>query len=246
MYKNRGSILILFCLLAVPGLLAAQKKVLGPVKQNTANQTLTKADNTIHWLEANLRITDSFCLTDTVQRTDDELFAYGTNIRLPKLIHGSGEFEKLNLKIAADFDSIINQAIINPKPDKKEYHKVFYNYFKHDSIISLKITNLHACHLSEATTVFMVYHFDFKNNRLLNTTEIFEALGLSRVPVLNAFAEQCTLPPDFSEPLFSSEWFERVKWNNFNLLKFYMNQKKQIVIIYPAIENGIEDEQILE
>ena len=246
MYKNRGSILILFCLLAVPGLLAAQKNILDPVKQNTAHQTLTEADSTVHWLEVNLESTDSFCLADTVQRIDDELFAYGTSIRLPNIIHGSGEFEKLNLKILADFDSIIKQAVTNPKPNENEYHKVFFNYFIHDSIISMKITDLHAYHLSEATTAFQVYHFDFKNNRLLNTTEIFEALGLSRVPVLNAFAEQCTLPPDFSEPLFNTEWFEQVKWNDFNLLKFYMNIKKQIVIIYPAIEYGIEDEQALE
>ncbi len=246
MYKNRISILVLFCLLTVQGLLAAQNSVLVPVKQNAADQSGTETENTVLWLEANLGITNSFYLADTVKRPDDELFAYGTSIRLPKLIHRSGEFEKLNRKISKDFAAIVSQAISNPKPDENEYHKVFYNWFLHDSIISLKITDLHAYHLSEATTAFQVYHFDFKNNRLLNTTEAFEALGLSRVPVLNAFAEQCTFPPDYTEQLFDTEWFERIKWTDFNQLKFYSNREKQLVIIYQMAENGIENEQILE
>ena len=246
MYKNRVSILFLFCLLAVQGLPAAQNSVLAPVKQSAADQSRTETEKTVLWLEANLGITESFCLADTVKRPDDEIFAYGTNITLPKLIHRSGEFEKLNRKISEDFAAIVNQAISNPKPGKNEYHKVFYNYFITDSIVSLKITDLHAYHLSEATTAFQVYHFDYKNNRLLNTAEFFETLGISRVPVLNAFAEQCAMPPDYTEPLFNAEWFGLIKWTDFNQLKFYMNEKRQPVIIYQVAENGIENEQILE
>jgi hypothetical protein len=214
--------------------------------KHSKTATTQTASKKINWVNETLGIADYCYLADTALRTDDNLFAYGTYIRLPKLTHQSGEFEKLNQKIASDFESIINDSKANPKPDSNKYHKVFYNYYLNDSIISLKITDLHAYHLSEATTAFQVYHFDFRNNKILNTPEIFELLGLSQVPVLSAFAEQCTLPPDHTDPLFNPEWFNRVKWNDLNQLKFYQNQDKHLVIIYPVAENGIEAELLVK
>ncbi len=201
---------------------------------------------TVKWINSTLGIESIILVADTAIRDDDKLFSYGTFIRLPKLINKTGEYEVLNKKIAADFDSIVKQASSNPKFNKDEYHKIYYDYYLHDSIVSIKITDLYAWHLSEATTAYSVYHFDFKNNTLLTTQEMFAVYGMSQVPVLSAFAEQCTMPPDNSEPLFNTDWFNKVKWNNLNQLKFYLNNESKIVIIYPLADNGIEAEQILE
>lgn len=191
-------------------------------------------------------IADNTIVCDTVQRDDDNIFAYGTFISLPKLYNKSGELVVLNSAIASDFDSVIKAASANPKANKDEYHRISYDYYLHDSIITIKITDLYAWHLSEASTAFTVYHFDYKNNKLLTTQQMFAVFGMSQVPVLSAFAEQCTMPPDNTDPLFNTEWFNKVKFNDINQLKFYMDNDQKIVIIYPLAENGIEGEQILE
>ena len=191
-------------------------------------------------------IADNTIVCDTVQRDDDNIFAYGTFISLPKLYNKSGEFDVLNSKITSDFDSVIKAASAKPKANKDEYHRISYDYYLHDSIITVKITDLYAWHLSEASTAFAVYHFDYKNNKLLTTQEMFAVFGLSQVPVLSAFAEQCTMPPDNTDPLFKTEWFNKVKFNDINQLKFYVDNDQKIAIIYPLVENGIEAEQIIE
>lgn len=218
---------------------------------NSQNRTETAAQDSLvfadtKWISDNLGISDNLIIADTLQRNDDKLFAYGSYIRLPKLYSKSSEFELFNNKIASDFDSIVKQVSANPKDSEDEYHKIFFDYILYDSIITVKITNLYAYHLSEATPEYSVYHFDFKNNKLLNTNEMFAVFGLSQVPVLSAFAEQCTMPPDHTEPLFDINWFNQVKFKEINLLNFYMNHENKIVILYPLAENGIEAEQILE
>jgi hypothetical protein len=245
MYKNRVSIFILF-FITVTGFATAKTNSGTKELQNTPVQTVASGDIKIEWLNAGVGVTHGFYLVDTAAHSSDKFFTYGSFIRLPKFVQQSGDFKELNRKIATDFSAQLQQLKANPKPDENEYHSIAYECFLNDSIVTAKITDLRAYHLSEATTTFQIYHFDYKNNRLLNTTEIFEALGMSRVPVLNAFTEQCTLPPDYTEPLFSSEWFELVKWTDFNQLKFYLNRNKQLVIIYQMAENGIEDEQILK
>jgi hypothetical protein len=216
-------------------------------KANTSTAVLHETDNPkTTTINDSLCFADGFFLADTLQLNDDKHFAYGTFIILPKLLNKNGEYEVLNRKIAADFESIVKKASANPKANKDEYHKIYYDYYLHDSIISIKITDLYAWHLSEATTEFTIYHFDFKNNKLLTTQEMFAVFGMSQVPVLSAIAEQCTMPPDYSEPLFRTDWFNQVKWKNLNQLKFYLNNGSKAVIIYPLAENGIEAEQIIQ
>ena len=74
---------------------------------------------------------------------------------------------------------------------------------------------------------------------------MFQVLGLSQVPILSAFAEQCAFPPDYTKPLFDVKWFDKVKWKDINLLKFYQKDKQQIVLIYLIAENGLEGEHVL-
>lgn len=221
-------------------------------RQNASTGSLSSSDSTSASHAAIIRINDQigiaggYTFADTVQRDDDNIFAYGTFISLPKLYNKSGEFDVLNSKITSDFDSVIKAASAKPKANKDEYHRISYDYYLHDSIITVKITDLYAWHLSEASTAFAVYHFDYKNNKLLTTQEMFAVFGLSQVPVLSAFAEQCTMPPDNTDPLFKTEWFNKVKFNDINQLKFYVDNDQKIAIIYPLVENGIEAEQIIE
>lgn len=209
--------------------------------------TVNNADkNQIQWINENLGFEEAFSLKDTLLRDDDKLFAYGTDLVLPKLVSHNNAYKKLNDKVLNDFQTIIDQVKENPKPSKEEFQKVAYTYFLKDSILTLKIEDIHAYHLSEGTSEYYIYHYDFKNDKLLSTSEMFGVLGLSQVPILSAFAEQCALPPDYTEPLFNVEWFDEVKWKNLDKLKFYQNEKLQSVIIYPVNENGIEAEIILE
>lgn len=223
-------------------------------KNNTStsiNATGLADSTTVHtsklkFITENLSVADSIYIADTALRDDDRIFAYGTFIRLPEFGSKSGEYTILNNKIAADFASILNKAKADPNSDKNKYHTITYDYFVHDSILTVKINDQYAYHLSEGTTAYKLYHFDFKNNKLLNTNDLFTVFGLSRVPVLSAFAEQCSMPPDYTEPLFDTQWFETIKWKDINQLKLYLNNSQQIVIIYPLIENGIEAEQIIQ
>lgn len=213
------------------------------VLEKTVNTT---PNDSINWINEIVGFDKIFTLKDTTLRADDKTFAYGSNLVLPRLVSKSFEYKTLNDKILTDFQPIIDKVKTNPKPSKDEYQKVDFTYYLNDSIITIRIENLHTYHLAEAATQYYIYHFDYKNNKLVSTSEMFTVLGLSRVPILSAFAEQCTFPPDYTEPLFDTVWFDKVKWKDLNLLKFYQNYKKQIVIIYPVAENGWEDEQILE
>lgn len=235
---------IVFIFLSISLLLSCQ------TKKETDTVLVSSKDSislkNIEWINDSIGIVEMYRIQDTVSRKDDALFAYGTNMELPKLISKTGEFKLLNDQINLDFKPMMEKVKANAKPSKDEYQKVDYTYYLKDSIITIKMEDLHAYHLSEATSEFYIYHYDIKNNKLLNTTEMFAVLGLSQVPILSAFAEQCALPPDYSEPLFNKEWFDQIKWKNLNLLKFYQNEKQQIVIIYPLTENGIESEQVLQ
>jgi hypothetical protein len=240
-------ILILSIGLLIAILLAACSNYQSPKTGSgqSADTIQTEAES-VKWINSALGIETNILVADTLSRHEDKLFFYGTFISLPKLLGKNTEYEVLNRKIAADFDSIVKQASANPKVNKDEYHKIYFDYYLHDSIITIVITNLYAWHLSEATTAYTVYHFDFKNEKLLTTQDMFSVFGLSQVPVLSAFAEQCTMPPDHTDPLFVKAWFETIKWKDINQLKLYKNNSKQIVIIYPLPENGIEAEQIIQ
>jgi len=75
---------------------------------------------------------------------------------------------------------------------------------------------------------------------------MLELWGMSQVPLLNAIAEQVSLPPDHTDPLFQTAWFDNIKWKDINRLKIYKNNNKQLVVIYPVVENGLEATQIIE
>lgn len=213
------------------------------VKHNIDTLIVKKS---IKWINESLGIENGFEIIDTITRKDDPIFAYGTHLVLPKLVSKSGEFKTLNNKILADFKPILDEVKSNPKANENEYQKVFYDYFLKDSIITLKITHQVAYYQSEGTMQFAIYHYDYKNDKLLNTSDMFAVFGLSQVPVLNAVAMRCTFPPDYTEPLFDTKWFETVKWKDINQLKFYVNNQGELYVIYPLAEGGGEAEQLME
>ncbi len=235
---------IVFIFLSISLLLSCQ------TKKETDSVLVSSKDSislkNIEWINDSIGIVEMYRIQDTVIRKDDALFAYGSNIKLPKLVSKTGDFDKCNAHIKADWDSIVQKAQLNPKEIDNEYHKIDYEYFISDSIVTVKVTEQWAYHLSEGISKYSIYHFDYKNDQILNTKQMLEVYGLSQVPLLNAIAEQCAWPPDHTEPFFQPEWFEIIKWKDLNQLKFYRNKEQQLVVIYPLIDNGIEAEQILE
>jgi len=193
-----------------------------------------------------IAIKDTLLIVDTLKRTDDSVFSYGSILRLPKVIAGERGFTELNQKIMKDFAEITSSIQSNGHPDQNQFRKIAYNVYVTDSIVSIVVSDTQAYYLAEGNTRYKVYHFNSNSNQLVNTDGFFAAFGLSQMPILSAFAEQCTMPPDHSEPLFEASWFEQVKWKNINDLKLFIDNDKKIVIIYPVAENGIEATQKLE
>lgn len=195
--------------------------------------------------EKRTAIKDTLLIVDTLKRTDNIIFTYGTMLRLPEVIAEKADFSEQNRKIINDFSEAINAAQNNGHADKNKFRKIDYQVYVSDSIVSIVVEETKAYYLSEGNTRYEVYHFNSNSNQLVDANGLFEAFGLSQVPVLNAFAEQCTMPPDHTEPLFDMNWFERVKWKNINDLKLFMDNDKNLIIIYPVSENGVEATQKL-
>jgi len=193
-----------------------------------------------------IAIKDTLLIVDTLKRTDDSVFSYGSILRLPKVIAGERGFTELNQKIMKDFAEITSSIQSNGHPDQNQFRKIDYNVYVTDSIVSIVVSDTQAYYLAEGNTRYEVYHFNSNSNQMVNTDGLFAAFGLSQVPILSAFAEQCTMPPDHTEPLFNTNWFEQVKWKNINDLKLFMDNDKKIVVIYQVSENGIEATQELE
>lgn len=210
----------------------------------------SNADNAvvvnIKWNNYQIGILDSIILNKTEYILDDSSFSYGAYFKLPKLLSTGPNGSSLNIKIEQDFAEVILQQSNNPFADKERFVKIAYDYYVQDTILSLVVYELNAFHLSEGTSRYEVYHYDFKNDKFLTTRDLIEAWGMSQVPLLNAIAEQIVMPPDNNEPLFNTEWFQDIKWKDINQLKLYKNSLGQIVVIYPVIENGIEAEQTIE
>jgi len=194
----------------------------------------------------NYVLENGFRLVDTTQHTKDKVFAYGIDAKLPELKSANPSAAVLNKAIRSDFADLLNNGYPSAKTDTKHFRKISYRYFVADSLLSLVIEDLNAYHLSEATSEYKVYHYDLKNGKILSTKNLIELWGMSQVPLLNAVAEQITLPPDHTDPLFETAWFETIKWKDINQLKLYKNNSQQIVVVYPLIENGIEAEQVIE
>jgi len=215
-------------------------------KSNKPNETeIIKQDSiqtNIHWINEELGIKSDTIISDTTILEDDAMFAYGAIIVLPALVNKNAEYKTINEQITKDFETIIQEKKKKKVQNRDEFQTIGYEYYVIDSIITLKITDQMAYHLGEGTTQYSIYHYDYKNNTMLNTRQMFEILGLSEVPILNAIAEQISSPSDPTEPDFDSAWFETIKWKNINDLKLYWNQKQQLVIIYKVKENGNEAE----
>jgi len=191
-------------------------------------------------------LSEGFVYAKTAQSTDDSLFIYGAEVRLPQLVADNHNVIALNLTIKNDFDAIIQQVQSDSLSDKESFIKIDYNYYIEDTIVTIVVYEQHALHLSEGTCRYEVYHYDFKNNKILTTTDVLASWGMSQVPLLNAIVEQITMPGEENEPDFDSLWFETIKWKNLNKLKIYHNEKKQLTVIYTLKENGIEGESIIE
>jgi hypothetical protein len=190
-------------------------------------------------------LTDTTICCDTATHAADESFAYGRCIRLPRLNGNSAALAELNERISSDYKSLI--ALCGKEiADQENFLKVSYQYFVEDSLLSLVIETQNAWHLSEGTSEYNVYHYDMKNNRTLDTRGMLKLWGMSQVPLLNAIAEQVSMPPDHTDPLFQTAWFDSIKWKDINQLKVYKNNNKQLFIVYPVVENGIEASQIIE
>ena len=196
-------------------------------------------------LYAGTGLTEATNCCDTATHSFDKSFIYGRCIRLPRLTGESSELTNLNNLISADFKSFIDLCG-NEIPDQENFLQADYQYFLADSLLSLVIEVQNAWHLSEGTSEYKVYHYDLKNNQLLDTRAMLESWGMSQVPLLNAIAEQLSMPPDHTDPLFQQAWFDNLKWTDINQLKIYKNNNQQLVVIYPVVENGIEAAQIIE
>lgn len=169
-------------------------------------------------------------------------FMLAPNVSLIKIFKGDKECSSLNEKIINDYKAIINDYRANNDGQK---YSISSEFFIHDSIITIKVSEKQQMEMSEGLMKYNVYHYDYKNNKILNTSKMFEIFGLSQVPILSAFAEQCIMPDEMAEPLFDLNWFEQVKWKEINLMKFYIDADNKIVIIYPLANDGIEGEIIL-
>jgi len=231
---------IAFCLIL---LLSSCHNPPGNVQQNlAANPEITT--ETIQLFKG-IHLTETTNCCDTATHSTDRSFVFGRCISLPGLTGDSSALANLNHLISEDY-KLITALCGTEIKDQENFLQATYQYFVEDSLLSLVIETQNAWHLSEGTSEYNVYHYDLKNNRILNTRSMLESWGMSQVPLLNAIAEQVTMPPGYTEPLFQHEWFEIIKWKDINQLKVFKNSKKQLVIIYPVAENGIEAMQTIE
>jgi hypothetical protein len=219
------------------------------IKANKGGNTLDQAYKPVHadtisirWNQNKIGLTVGFRFEKIVQHAEDSAFSIGTNIQIPKLVNEHRGAKMINSKIEKDFETAIQQLTVNPLSDPGRFTRINFEYFVEDTLISLVVFELNAWHLSEGNSRYEVYHYDFKNDSILSTRDLLAVWGMSQLPLLNAIADQVTLPGEGTEPDFDSEWFETIKWKDINQLKLYRNNKKELTVIYPNKENGIESE----
>ena len=210
----------------------------------TTNKISVKSDSSVTDMrQKHPWVKDSVIIKDTIRTEVDNLFVYGTYIRLPKVVLENKDVTVINNKIINDFLEAIQSAKKNGHANKDEFRKIDYDVYLSDSILSIVVSDTKAYYLSEGTTRYDVYHINTKDSKALSTNELLEVWGMSQLVLLNAIAEQITMPPEHFEPLFDVKWFEQIKWKNIDKLKIYKDDKKNTIVIYPVIENGIEATQ---
>lgn len=215
----------------------------GSAQQNLSANSVTSIE--VVQLSYGTSLTETTICCDTATHEVDKSFVYGRCICLPRLNGNSADLDELNNRISADYKPLI--ALCGKEiMDQENFLKVSYHFFVDDSLLSLVIETQNTWHLSEGTSEYNIYHYDMKNNHAMDTRGMLESWGMSQVPLLNAIAEQVSMPPDHTEPLFQTAWFDNIKWKDINQLKVYKNNNQQLIVIYPVAENGIEASQIIE
>jgi hypothetical protein len=183
---------------------------------------------------------------DSIQaRSDDPNFLFGFSYEIPVFEGKNHKVERLNEQLKEVYGNIFENNVLPCNFDSALFHSITFEYFIHDSIMSMLIKQQHAYFQSETVSQYIVLHFDFLNQEQMNTRMIFNAFGFSEVPLLNAIAEQCVMPDDSKEPLFDSQWFETIKWSDLNKLKILVDKEQRIIVIIPLAENGIEQKVYL-
>jgi hypothetical protein len=174
------------------------------------------------------------------------IFESGFRIELPEVLCDGSEADSLNMIIISDYSEKIGTVLKSASTDTNYFYMLSYEAIQTDSIVTLVITEQHAWYLSEGLTYKNVYHFDYKNARKLNTSEMLMAWQLSQLPILNAIEQQITQPGNESEPDYHAQWLPMIN-RDINQLKLYKNRNSQIAIIYPWHENpSVDNERIIE
>lgn len=231
------------CFAPIAGFLALLTVACGNQTIREIPQTIN-SKNPVSDIYKGVFLSDTGCC-DTLSRADDPLFASGYCIRIPVISGDHSNLKKLQALIQSDLHKQTDYCI-EPPADKDLYIKTDFLYVVDDSLLSIVVETLTARYLAEAVSEFRVYHYDLKNNLILTTKDLLAAWGMSQVPLLSAIAEQITLPPGHTEPLFRSDWFETIRWHDINKLKLYRDSLQHFTVIYPLAENGIESTQTIQ
>lgn len=237
----RTGFMIIWCLLTpfVPMHTEAQ------IEMSNNYSDTAKVDN-IHWITAEFGIGNGIEFSKTSTKERSNSFRFGKEFKKPAFVGSLSNIQDLKKFVDDFYTGIIDSAKDFQSMDYTGHEAVNYEYFVHDSIFSLLMTHLKSYPQSEGTTNYALCHVDLKHQVLLSTKLFFEAFGLSQIPVLAAFAEQCVWPDESNEPLFDPHWFETIRWGDLNLLKIYVDDNEQVHIIYPLATDGSEGRIMLK
>lgn len=198
------------------------------------------------WLSDDFGIGTAIEFSKTYAVKGEATFRAGKVYKKPALAADVRKHQALIQFIEDAYSAVVDRSIDGNDGEAAYFEQIDYKYFVHDSIISLLVMHSIAYPLSEGTSSFSLIHYDFKNENVLLTEEVLSIFGLSRLPILNAIAEQCVWPDDSHEPLFDTVWFEAIKWTDFNQLKMIVDNEQGIHIIYPVSVSGNEQIVLLK
>lgn len=191
-------------------------------------------------------ITGAPCVEKVRQHPDDSIFEYGVRAKLPQLLGFGAEGDALNKRIEADFKATIEAEAKQALVDTNHYYQVEFEALTEDSVLTLVVVEQHAYYRSEGLIRYGIYHFDFKNGKYLNTTDMLQVWGMSRVPLINFIVETAIQPGSEGEPDFFVPWIDSIN-ANIDQLKMYRNSQRKWVVLYPWYENTlIENTLIIE
>lgn len=191
-------------------------------------------------------LTSAPCVEKVRQHPNDSIFEYGVRAKLPQLLGFGAEGDALNKRIETDFKATIDAEAKQALVDTNHYYQVEFEALTEDSVLTLVVVEQHAYYRSEGLIRYGVYHFDFKNGKYLNTTDMLQVWGMSRVPLINYIVETAIQPGTDGEPDFFVPWIDSIN-ANIDQLKMYRNSQRKWVVLYPWYENTlIENTLIIE